>query len=709
MLRQGRLSALGLACFLCGCGVAMAEPAHYVVFEVAPGDPAPRPVFYTQVELAHDAARDATPRDAKSALAYRSVLREQSGPLRYAEQPMLRAEFAPAPGDRLSELESFPVANGKRAFVIRIPLAQADALEFESGTNAKTRTRIDLGRLARNAQGLPLAATPTAKRLSTLPGNAGPAGNRVDILVLGDGYTSAESGLFATHAAQLFEAMFAMSPHTDYANLVNWRTGFIASAQSGADHPRYRAGCGSENLTCCGDESALGDPRAGQYRNTALDARYCTANIHRLLTVDHAKALAAAAAFPDWDRIFISVNDPVYGGSGGYMAVTSADAAAPQIAVHEFGHSFTQLADEYESPFPGFPDCSDLGIGTPCEANVSNQTSAAELKWSPLLTPGLAIPTTAATPGTGLFEGARYRFSGMYRPTHSMCLMRSNTDAFCPVCAAEFVRRLYLGGFGTPALGIDLIEPGSESPANAATVIVAPGSTRLFSAQVLVPTHGAVSQRWLLDGVEIPGANAASYTFSQSASGPSIRTLELRVHDETSLLPASMAGTLLDHSRIWTIASQATTSFAINQAITGAWSSPATSGQGMLIDLAPDPKVMFIAWFTYEKSPAPGAQAKVGSQDNRWLTASGPWSDDAAQLTLYASSGGVFDTGTSVTTAPIGTLSLRFHNCTHATAIYSIPDEGLAGTIELSRSATLGMGVLCQSLGTAAATGDTRR
>ena len=370
--------------------------------------------------------------------------------------------------------------------------------------------------------------------------------------------------------------------------------------------------------------------------------------------------------------------------------------------VYEFGHSFTGLADEYESAYPGYPDCNDRGSGSPCEANVTNQTNAASIKWAPLLSPGIAIPTPAGRAGTGLFVGARYRESGMYRPTYDMCLMRSNTNVFCPVCAAEFVRKLYAGGFGTPSAGIDLIEPGSESPGNANTVIYTAGSTQVFSASVLAPGHGEVSRRWWLDGEPIPDATSSSYAFTQTSATPTTHTLELRVHDDTPLVPAAMAGQLLEHKRTWTIQVQPAASFQINQGITGSWFNPETNGQGMLIDLLPDPKFMFVGWFTYEKAQSPtvaaSADRKVGSPEHRWMTASGSWTGNVARLILYASSGGVFNNDAPVTSTAVGTLTLTFDNCASATAVYNIPGESQSGTIPLSRSATLGMAQVCQSL-----------
>ena len=77
--------------------------------------------------------------------------------------------------------------------------------------------------------------------------------------------------------------------------------------------------------------------------------------------------LTAAANVPDWDKILVLVNDSEYGGSGGTLGVGTTHSAAVQIMQHEFGHSFTKLADEYETAYPGFPACSDLTAPGNCE------------------------------------------------------------------------------------------------------------------------------------------------------------------------------------------------------------------------------------------------------------------------------------------------------------------------------------------------------
>ncbi|HNR91463.1 MAG TPA: M64 family metallopeptidase [Dokdonella sp.] len=534
-------------------GPAWAVPAHYVVFGFdAQGRIEPR--FHATVELADDASTAVAlslPDHLGNRLNWHALKDGQRGARREVEvSRVLRAEFAHDIDSGHGEIDGQLSPDPDPAFVLRVPVAEAEVVEFETTAGMQ---RFDLAALAADAARLPLAGGAQARieAPSSLAGAGGSPANRVDILVLGDGYTSGQEALFNTHVAALEASMFNVTPYKEYANFVNWRSGFIASAQSGADHPLYLAGC--VTTSCCADSAAQGDPLAGQFVDTALDGRFCTNQIHRLLTVSSAKVFAAAAAYPNWDKLLVTVNDPVYGGSGGSYATVSAHAQAPLVAIHEYGHSFHKLADEYTTPYPGFPACSDLGTPQTCEANVTNQNDATLVKWRSWFTPGIAIPTPAGTPGTGLFEGARYLVGGMYRPTSNSCLMRVLGSTFCNVCRQEYVKFLYRGGFGTPAAGIDLIEPGTESPSPATPVIVPTGTPRTFSATILRPVIGTVSLQWYLDGVPIAGATGESHVFSQAVPTPAVRTLELRAIDTTPFVNAEMADGLTTHVRTWTI------------------------------------------------------------------------------------------------------------------------------------------------------------
>jgi hypothetical protein len=537
--------------FLVFTASAAALPAHYVVFTKGADDRV-RPVFYAQVDLVQAPASQSGEAVARGlADEERIVYHAWRGGMDLGEEsvgvPILRGEFAHDPEHGDDSIDAHHVANANRSFVLRIPLQHADAVEFAHGA---TLQRFDLAELAAQAHMLASDIRVPSLQIERASSSGNPA-NRVDMLVIGDGYTSAQQALFASDALILHDAFFGLTPYREYESFVNWTTGFAASSQAGADHPPYQADC--TQTTCCSDSDANGDPLSGQYVDTAFDATFCAFQIQRLLVVDNVSVLAAAAAYPDWDKILIVVNDATYGGSGGDISVTSTHAQANQIVLHEYGHSFSHLADEYSSAYPGFPPCSDLSGSAPCEANVTNRTTAAQVKWASWFTPGNPIPTPPGHAGVGLFEGARYLTSGMYRPADTQCLMQYLGQPFCPVCRQEYVRTLYRGGFGVPGGGIDLIEPGSESPSPAQPIDYAIGTDRLFEAILLQPTIGSLGVQWYLDGSPIAGATSPSYTFSQATATPAVRTLELRVKDLTPFVSPTMAGTLLDHTRTWTV------------------------------------------------------------------------------------------------------------------------------------------------------------
>ncbi|MCK7592274.1 M64 family metallopeptidase [Pseudomarimonas salicorniae] len=530
---------------------ALAGPGHYLVLALdAKGQPQPQ--FYRRVGLALDPAsidaKALLPGEIRADGSARIALRAYRGArlLRAWTQEVaggVRFEQADAAG----RLQRYEVQDPERVFVVRVE-AKADRIEVDSGIGSMS---FDLVELAAKAGDLPLAEF-AARLPQRAKGGQGPPGNRVDLLLMGDGFTAAEQTAFNAQADAAVAEMFDTSPQNEYRALVNVARLFTASNQSGADHPPYQAGCSSS--LCCSDSGAQRDPRAGQFRDTAFDARFCTAQIHRLLSVSYSKVLTAAAAVPGWDKIAVLVNDPVYGGAGGSISVTSAHPSAVLVLIHEYGHSFTGLADEYTAPYPGYPNCSDLGTGPNCEANVTDQVDPALTKWRRWFTPGNPIPTPAGRAGVGLFQGARYRTSGMYRPVHDQCLMNVlGADGFCPVCREAYVLRLYRGGFGTPAAGIDLIEPGSESPATSATVSLQVGQTQRFSASVLPVTASGIELQWLLDGQPLTGAVGPQLDLRFDSATPAQRLLEFRVSDRSPFIKPEHAGPDAVHSRQWTL------------------------------------------------------------------------------------------------------------------------------------------------------------
>ncbi len=546
-------------CLLAGAALALpasADPARYIVFTLD-AEGVPRPQSHRLVTLKDELP--AKPADGRAKRGngerLRVVLDDAAGVPVFedlVEVPrFIRAEhglFGGAAAGGQDEL----LAEG-RSFVVRLPLLAGSRLRLQRADSADAAAlaepaEFDLDALAADPS-LPLAGLAAGAEL--VP-EAGSPANRVDILIMGDGYTAAEQGKFESDAAQMVNAFFGRSPYAQYRSYINTVTLFTPSAQSGADHPPYASFCAAAHFpSCCGDSAMQNDPLAGRFADTAFDGTFCSFNIHRLMVVDAAKVLTAAGGYASWDKILVLVNDSTYGGAGGDpVASLSTHAAVADLVQHEFGHSFTHLADEYSDAYPNFPDCSDISPGASrCESNVTDQTDRGRIKWSPLIASSTPIPTGGSDPTVvGLFEGARYLTSGMYRPQHT-CLMGNLGSDFCKVCSQSFVLALYQGGWGSPAGGIDPIEPGSEAPRPGSVSLALPGSVT-FSAGILQTSSSSVAASWKVDGT--PAGSGRSFVFSPSRSGT--YTVELEARDVTSLVHPGMPGVdALASQRRWTV------------------------------------------------------------------------------------------------------------------------------------------------------------
>jgi len=497
--------------------VLAAVPANYLVFEIDRHDA----ITLVSADAVTVVAGEVEGSPTTSPDAVDVELRDANGiAIWQTSVPVdryIRAEFPNADGT----IDGQRIERERVPFVVRVP----DGGETIELTSTRSRSISQFA-----VRALPLASH--AAETPRIRGDAGNPANRLDILIMGDGYTSAETAKFDEDVQRITSQFFDIQPYKSYRSFVNVTTRFVASPQSGADHP------------LCADGGF--DPKAGTSVNTAFDATYCSSGLQRLLTVNYAKVYAAAAAVPNWDVVMVVVNDSLYGGAGGSVCVVSTHAQAVGVAQHEFGHTFTGLADEYSTPYPSYPPCTDLsGAGT-CEPNVTNQAARASIKWSPWINTSTTIPTLPPFSGVGLFEGARYQSTGFFRPKNE-CLMGILGRPFCEVCAQAFVLRLY-NGWKTGAR-VDLIENVTPSDAN---LSVSAGQAVPFSAEILNPDGGAARVRWLVDGAE--ASSSASFTLSPAIG---THTVELRVTDPATFVNPQMAGGALTKTRTWAVVATA--------------------------------------------------------------------------------------------------------------------------------------------------------
>ena len=300
----------------------------------------------------------------------------------------------------------------------------------------------------------------------------GEPGTKADFLILGDGYTAAETKKFEADARRLTEALFATSPFKEHRKDFNvWA------------------------LCPPAAESGISRPSTGIYRDSPIGSTYDAFGSERyVLTFDN-RAMRRAAGFAPYEFVEILANNRTYCGGGifGLYSTVAADNAwANYVFIHEFGHHFAALADEYyTSPVAYAPATERI---EPWEPNVTALLSVAELKWKDLVSADTPLPTPwnkevyesysrdiqkrraqlrqerrpesemealfaeqlkherslfaseKYRDRVGAFEGAMYESRGYYRPQVD-CIMFSRTDFFCAVCrrGIERVIDLYVG------------------------------------------------------------------------------------------------------------------------------------------------------------------------------------------------------------------------------------------------------------------------
>jgi IgA Peptidase M64/Peptidase M64 N-terminus len=298
-----------------------------------------------------------------------------------------------------------------------------------------------------------------------------PAG-KVDLLVLGDGYTAAERGKFEKDARRFVEMLFAVSPFREHRNDFNiW------------------------GLCPAAEESGIARPSSGIHRRSPLGTTYDTFGTERYVLTTENRALRDVASFAPYEFIEILVNGQTYGGGGifnQYATVAIDNLWSAYVGVHEFGHQFAALADEYYTSDVAYlpPEKKT----EPWEPNVTALLDPANLKWKEFVEAGTPVPTpwdkeafdrfereiqqkrkelrAAGKPEAemdalfrkerekedamlgsqkyagkvGAFEGANYAAKGYYR-SEVDCIMFTRHRTFCAVCrrAIERVMGMYTG------------------------------------------------------------------------------------------------------------------------------------------------------------------------------------------------------------------------------------------------------------------------
>jgi hypothetical protein len=296
--------------------------------------------------------------------------------------------------------------------------------------------------------------------------NSGSTNERIDLSIIGDGYSMRERGKFIDDAKRATGYLFSTAPYSDHRAAFNVRAIFVPSQSSG-----------------------ILDPFSGVYVHSALGLSYGFNGIERDIGTLDDTILREAAAVAPYEFLLVITNSKRYGGEGDLQrqSVVAIDSRfARYLVLHEFSHQFAGLDDEYYL----LAKCSSEAKVEPWRPNVTAHAGRKSLKWADLLSPSMAVPSgwnkkqyedydtafankyfamrNAGIPDSevdayiaesvsheikmvdsepladqvGAFEGASNEACGLYRPETDCMMFTINPDRFCRVCARAIRRAI---------------------------------------------------------------------------------------------------------------------------------------------------------------------------------------------------------------------------------------------------------------------------
>ena len=355
----------------------------------------------------------------------------------------------------------------------------------------------------------PLAPPPPPYTAETVIDNGDPE-NRIDIVIVGDGYTESELTQYENHTSAIVDDFFAEGVLNAYQHYFNVHRVDVISNESGVDN----------------------DPE-GTEKDTALDMTYHCGGIARSLCVNVSKARAAASNAPDYDQILALANSSTYGGAGypgsDLGTLAGNNNSALEIAIHEFGHSFADLADEYTYGGPETYEGAErheVNVSIYQKEDMENLTT----KWYRWFD----------EPGVDTFEGGHYSVHGIYRPTENS-KMRNLGRPFGPINNEAMVIKVYQS--------VSPIDSGTPEGQ------VLYGST--LNVQPTQPVGHSLDIEWWIDG-ELSTHTGTTFDTSQLTAEE--HTVAVRVIDHTELVRDEEARSQwLTAERVWNIVDEITT------------------------------------------------------------------------------------------------------------------------------------------------------
>ena len=251
----------------------------------------------------------------------------------------------------------------------------------------------------------------------------GDEANCVDFVFVAEGYTLEQINKFKADVKSMADYILSQEPYLSHKHRFNFWAVCSPSEQQGTDNPKKN-----------------------HWVKTAVNSSFNTFYIDRYLETSDVFSIRDIAALAPYDHICVLVNSDKYGGGGIYnhFSIGTADhAMAKEVMLHEIGHGFAGLADEYYTSDVAYQNFFDLNV-EPWQPNITTMVNF-ESKWKHLVDKDTPVPTPATKDyknTIGVFEGAGYVSKGVYRPAIN-CRMKTNeAEGFCPACKAAITNMI---------------------------------------------------------------------------------------------------------------------------------------------------------------------------------------------------------------------------------------------------------------------------
>lgn len=300
----------------------------------------------------------------------------------------------------------------------------------------------------------------------------------INLVMLGDGFLESDLATFRSYAETYLTELFTVDPYSRYKNFFNTFSISVPSNEQGA-------AANPDNLI-----------------DNYFGSTFNYAGIERLLVPTNNAAVTnvLASNLPEFDQVFMLVNSPTYGGSGGWVATASLHIDSKEIAIHELGHSFADLKDEYWA-----------GAQYAAEGkNMTQETDLQKLKWR----------NWHGDEEIGLYAHAES--PSWYRP-HEYCLMRYLGEILCAVCRQGTIESIY-----------DLAPPVKEYAPSASDIDL-PSDSVVFKLDLTFPEPNTLHRTWHLNGSLI-GEDVDSVVVRATDLGSGVNTVLATVTDISAWL-----------------------------------------------------------------------------------------------------------------------------------------------------------------------------